>query len=117
MSFAVRFYDRADRADIRKIHMDAHLQWLESVRSGVLIAGSLREHATAHPDGALWIVEAASKEAVETLLKQDPFWQEGCVKTWISGSGVRLLTAPLPCKLSPLFSHAPANRNRMHPFC
>ncbi|MEB6536146.1 YciI family protein [Pantoea stewartii] len=77
MLFAVRFYDRADRADIRNIYMDAHLQWLESVRSGVLIAGSLREHATAHPDDALWIVEAASKETVETLLKQDPFWQEG----------------------------------------
>ncbi|WP_028715820.1 YciI family protein [Pantoea ananatis] len=57
--------------------MEAYLQWLESVRSSVLIAVSLREHATAHPDDALWIVEAASKEAVEALLKQDPFWLEG----------------------------------------
>ncbi|WP_394564475.1 YciI family protein [Pantoea sp. SGAir0180] len=39
--------------------------------------GLPREHATAHPDGALWIVDAASKEAVEALLKQDPFWLEG----------------------------------------
>lgn len=73
----MRFYDRADRASIRKTYMEAHLQWLESVRSNVLIAGSLREHATAHPDSALWIVDAASKEAVEALLKQDPFWLEG----------------------------------------
>lgn len=60
-----------------KNYMEAHLQWLESVGSSVLIAVSLREHATAHPDGALWIVEAASKEAVEALMKQDPFWLEG----------------------------------------
>ncbi|WP_394564455.1 hypothetical protein C1N58_20635 [Pantoea sp. SGAir0180] len=77
MLFTVRFYDRADRANIRKTHMEAHLQWLECAKSSVLIAGSPREHATAHPDGALWIVDAASKEAVEALLKQDPFWLEG----------------------------------------
>lgn len=77
MLFAVRFYDRVDRADVRKTHMEAHLQWLESVSASVLIAGSLREHATAHPEGALWIVEAMSKEAVEAILRQDPFWLKG----------------------------------------
>ena len=39
----------------------------------VRIAGSLREDPVLPPVGALWIVEAANREAVQALIATDPF--------------------------------------------
>lgn len=43
----------------------------------VLVAGSLRVEPGAVPKGGLWVVEAASKQAVLDLIKSDPFYTCG----------------------------------------
>jgi uncharacterized protein len=43
----------------------------------VLVAGSLRHEPADTPKGGLWVVEAASKEAVAELMKTDPFYTCG----------------------------------------
>jgi uncharacterized protein YciI len=53
------------------------MRWLEEHQSVILSAGSLRIDAESAPIGALWIVSAQSKEAVEDLFRSDPFWQQG----------------------------------------
>ena len=77
MLFIVRFTDRPERLALRKELLPAHLQWLEEHQSVVLVAGSLRPEPEAAPVGAVWIVEAASRAAVEALLQTDPFWAQG----------------------------------------
>jgi|SRR6202021_238933 uncharacterized protein YciI len=77
MLFIVRFTDRPDGFALRKSFLPAHLEWLEEHRAYILVAGSLREDPERHPVGACWIVEAASKVAVRSILASDPFWKGG----------------------------------------
>lgn len=81
MLFAVLFEDDpAARADLRAKHMPAHLAFLESHAAQVRAAGPLLE-----PDGGagggLWLVEAPDAEAVDALVRADPFWPTGLRKS------------------------------------
>ena len=75
--FAVRFHDRADRLPVRQTHMQAHLAWLNGHQSQILVAGSLRSDPGQPPVGALWVVRADNRAAVQVLIETDPFWQQG----------------------------------------
>lgn len=77
MLFAVRFYDKPDRSDVRKEQLQAHVKWLGLHKGIVLVGGSLRLVADGFPVGGLWIVEAENIAHVESLLKSDPFWVHG----------------------------------------
>ena len=77
MLFAIRFTDKADSREIRQLHLDAHLTWLDQRRQSILVAGSLRETPDSSPVGGLWVVEAESKEAARELFQTDPFWIHG----------------------------------------
>ena len=73
--FAVRFQDDQGRHETRRKYLKAHIEWLDQNSEHVLVGGSLRKEPDEMPVGGLWIVKAASKEAVESLIKTDPFWQ------------------------------------------
>ena len=98
MLYAVLFEDNADgAADIRRRHMPDHLSFLERHARQINAAGPLRA-ASGEPPGGLWIVEAESSEAVEALVKEDPFWPTGLrrsvrVLTWsqVFRDGKRLI--------------------------
>ena len=77
MLWVVRFYDKPDVLAIRLQKMQAHLAWLDAMQEVVRVAGSLREIPDGHPQGGLWLVEAQSREEVETVLRADPFWLAG----------------------------------------
>ena len=77
MLYAVRFVDRPDRLATRRAQFAAHLDWLDRNRDRALVAGSLRPDPGGDPVGGLWIVEAASRDDVEALLRTDPFWVHG----------------------------------------
>jgi uncharacterized protein len=74
MLFAVIFKDKHDSAALRKLHLAAHLAWLDLHQSVIRIGGSLREELDQTPVGGLWIVEADSKKAIFDLIETDPFW-------------------------------------------
>jgi uncharacterized protein YciI len=77
MLFAIIFTDKPGHAGLRAGHLAAHISWLAEHQDTVLVAGSLREQPDAVPKGGLWIVEAASREAVLELMKSDPFYTCG----------------------------------------
>jgi uncharacterized protein YciI len=77
MLFAVLFDDNpAADPGIRESHMAAHLAFLEAQGGAVAAAGPLHG-----PDGegagGMWLVEAEGAEAVERLIRADPFWRTG----------------------------------------
>jgi uncharacterized protein YciI len=76
MLFIVRFTDKPNVADLRKQHFAAHLEWLDSNRSVILVPGAIRTDP-ATPVGGLWIVEAETIAEIESLIKGDPFWVSG----------------------------------------
>src|SRR5262245_15168518 len=77
MLYVVLFEDSASAdTDIRRRHMPAHLSFLEKNAARIKAAGPLRL-TSGDTAGGLWVVEADSSDAVETLVKQDPFWPTG----------------------------------------
>jgi uncharacterized protein YciI len=77
MFFAVIFKDKSNSGELRKLHLAAHLAWLDLHQSMVRIGGSLRSELDQTPAGGLWIVEADSKQTIQDLLETDPFWTFG----------------------------------------
>ncbi len=77
MLFAVIFTDKPGRGALRAEHLKAHIDWVAEHQDTVLVAGSLRVEPETVPKGGLWVVEAASKEAVLELMKTDPFYRCG----------------------------------------
>jgi uncharacterized protein YciI len=72
--FAVLFEDNLEGADeIRRRHMESHLAFLERHAALIQAAGPLREESGA-AKGGLWLVDAATIEDVEGLVREDPFW-------------------------------------------
>jgi uncharacterized protein YciI len=77
MLFAVLFTDKPDHAELRAEHLANHVAWIATNKAMILVAGSLRHEPAEVPKGGLWVVEAASKEAVFQLMGTDPFFTCG----------------------------------------
>ena len=73
--WAVIFKDTAEMLSIRarKDLRDAHVAFAKA-HPELLIGGGLKPEADQPFCGALWIVEAATKSDVETLILKDPFY-------------------------------------------
>jgi uncharacterized protein YciI len=77
MLFAVLFEDNDTcAAEVRNQYMRAHLDFLEKNASMIRAAGPLRENQDT-PAGGLWLVEADTPDAVDELVRNDPFWPTG----------------------------------------
>lgn len=71
------------RDDVAK--RDAHVAYAQA-HPELLISGGLKPGPDAAFCGALWIVEATSRQEVETLVQNDPFydprWRSYDIYTW-----------------------------------
>jgi uncharacterized protein YciI len=77
MPFVVLLEDDPVRGpEIRRRVMPAHLDFLARNAAAITAAGPLAEPGGT-PAGGIWIVEAASAEAVDALVRADPFWDAG----------------------------------------
>ena len=77
MLYVVLFEDHAERGPgIRARHLPAHLEFLEAHADVVRAAGPLH-HGDGAAAGGLWLVEAPSRERVDTLVQADPFHAAG----------------------------------------
>lgn len=75
MIYAALFTDNPDApADLRRRHMAAHLAFL-AANAGIQAAGPVAEAGDV--TGGLWLVEAEDAQAVEALIRRDPFWPTG----------------------------------------
>jgi len=77
MLFIVQFEDKPGVTETRQELFPSHLEFLDRVKDRVLVPGSVREIPSDRPLGGLWIVEAESKDEVEEIFKDDPFWTNG----------------------------------------
>jgi uncharacterized protein len=77
MLYAVLFEDNPGLgSDIRRRFMPSHLAFLEANAARIKAAGPLAERS-GEGAGGLWLVEADSADAVDALVKQDPFFPTG----------------------------------------
>ncbi|CAM3862906.1 YciI family protein [Roseateles saccharophilus] len=80
--FAIRFHDKPGAGELRRQLLQDHLEWVATQGDQLRVAGSLRESPEATPVGALWVVRAADKAAVEALIATDPFTTGGLRAGW-----------------------------------
>ena len=81
MMYIVLFEDNAELGtEVRQKHMPQHLAFLERNAARISAAGLLRTAAN-EPAGGLWIVQAENADAVDALVKDDPFWPTGLRKS------------------------------------
>lgn len=81
MLFIVEFEDNLDRQSVRQQRMADHLAFLRRSEASIRAAGPLRQAPEGLALGALWIVEAENMEAIDALVRDDPFWQGGLRKS------------------------------------
>lgn len=81
MMYAVLLEDDGSRADMRAQYMPDHLSFLERNAARIHAAGPLKDTASEAPAGGLWLVQADSPEAVQSLIEADPFWPTGLRKS------------------------------------
>lgn len=82
MLYAVFFEDDTELGqDLRQQHLPAHLAFLEKYKAQFVAAGPLLS-ADGEAEGGLWLVEAADRDAVTALVKEDPFWPTGLRKSY-----------------------------------
>ncbi len=81
MIYAVFLEDDASRADARAKYMPDHLSFLERNADRIQAAGPLEDTADSAPAGGLWIVQADSPQAVQSLIEADPLWPTGLRKS------------------------------------
>lgn len=81
MLYVILFEDDESRAEMRGRHMAEHLAFLEASAANIRGAGPLHDGDTGVAAGGLWLVEAESLDAVQTLYRADPFWPTGLRKS------------------------------------
>jgi len=82
MLYAVWFEDDEAHADERPGRLPDHLAFLADRGRQITAAGPLAEASTGTPAGGLWLVEADDTDAVESLIREDPFWPTGLRKSY-----------------------------------
>lgn len=81
MIYCVKFEDNEEYANMRKMHMSAHLEFLRKNRDLIQAAGPLVDSSDNSPAGGLWLVHADSPQTVRSLVEIDPFWPTGLRKS------------------------------------
>ncbi|MEM7717690.1 MAG: YciI family protein [Pseudomonadota bacterium] len=77
MKYVVLFEDAPTAPpDLRKLHLAAHLAFLDAHSDQIEAAGPLSDPEGRGRDG-LWLVEAPSVTEVDALIRRDPFWPTG----------------------------------------
>ncbi len=77
MQFAIYCVDKPNSGDLRQKTRPAHLAYLESFGTKLLLAGPLLADDGATPCGSLLLVDFADKAAAEAFAAGDPYAQAG----------------------------------------
>ncbi|MCE8522614.1 hypothetical protein KBY30_16595 [Ruegeria pomeroyi] len=75
MLYRVTFQDSPGKENLRQRHMAEHLAFLASHGAAILGAGPLFDGPQGR--GGMWLIEAATRADVQTLVEKDPFWPTG----------------------------------------
>jgi uncharacterized protein YciI len=75
--FVLYGLDKAGGLDTRKATRQSHLDWIESLRPRVKIAGPMYADDGATPIGSMMVIEADTLEAAKADFARDPYAAAG----------------------------------------
>lgn len=73
MLFIVHAIDKADHLDVRMANRPAHLEWVESFKDKIRVAGPLLSDDGETLAGSCFIIEGESVAALEIHFANDPY--------------------------------------------
>lgn len=91
MAWMVTFEDEPTRLGLRATHGAKHSAYVRSVAGKILCSGSLRDTPEGRQTGAMWVIDADTREEAEAIFQGDPFFKEGLranVRIWHWTKGV-----------------------------
>lgn len=79
MHFLIRCIDQARGPEIRKLHFQAHQDYLAAagVAARIVVSGPLVGADNATPIGSAYLLEAADLNAATTIIEADPYHKAG----------------------------------------
>ena len=75
--YAVICFDRPGSASLRDAHRAAHVQFLNSNSAKIVFGGPLKDAVDGPSTGALIVLDCASLEEADAIIKADPFHRGG----------------------------------------
>ncbi len=92
MYFVISCIDKEDHAEVRRQIRPAHLEYLESRRDSVKLAGPYVTEDNSAMTGSLIVVEAANMDAARAFASADPYAKAGLfasvdIRPWIWSIG------------------------------
>lgn len=79
--FAIWCKDAPGAAELRKRHLDSHLNYVERFHDRYLIAGPLRAEGDAALVGSLFVVTAADEADARAFVNGDPYFSQGLFRS------------------------------------
>ena len=76
--WVVIFEDTEEMLTHRKANGAAHIAYLRAHEDQIVTAGGFRDDPDGAFVGGMWIVRNASKDQVEALVKNDPYYNPEC---------------------------------------
>jgi uncharacterized protein YciI len=81
MIFAITCTDRTDATGVRAGTRPAHVDFLKSLGTSLVLAGPFLADDGATPTGSFLLLEAADKAAAEAVAASDPYAKAGLFAT------------------------------------
>ena len=75
--YAIVCFDRPDSAGLRDQHRGAHQDFLKKNERKIVFGGPLKNTADGASTGALIVVNCATREEAEALIRADPYNRGG----------------------------------------
>jgi uncharacterized protein YciI len=72
------FEDNEAMLAVRQQRRAEHHAFLDEHRDSILLGGALFGPADTQPGAAAWVVQGESRDCVERLIAQDPYFKSGC---------------------------------------
>ena len=79
--FLVLCDDDGDQTQARRTHLQAHLDYVESIAAGIRVAGPIVDSANGEYRASCFVYNAEDKGSALDMLHQDPYYRAGIFST------------------------------------
>lgn len=77
MLFLANITNMDDVDELKRVHYDAHIDYLKALDESVLLSATVQSTPNAPAHELIWIICADSPQQAQQIVEGDPFWTSG----------------------------------------